>query len=1131
MSDAMHDDATRAQIEAAHPGRSTWLAANAGSGKTRVLTDRVARLLLHGVLPQNILCLTYTKAAASEMQNRLFARLGEWAMLDDDALRTRLAELGEDISGEGPRLDHARTLFARAIETPGGLRIQTIHAFCAALLRRFPLEAGISPLFRELEEQETRALQMQVLDEMAEGPHRELVVQLGELPGIGADLPNLLSEISGKRAAFADLPPEAEIWRAFGASAQITRADIAQSCFAPGDEELIRSWIPVLQSGGTNDCKAADKLAKIAGRDLNEDMILPLADVLLTKSGKAPFTAKIGSLPSKGLRKAHPELTARLNDLMQRIERARGELVARISAEQTVILHRFASQFLAAYTARKQQLGVLDFDDLIEGALRLLEDESQADWIRFRLDGGMDHILIDEAQDTSPRQWRLIDLLAQDLGAGEGARPGASRSIFVVGDFKQSIFSFQGAAPEAFREMSEKFRARLVAIGEDLQSRALRHSFRSAPAVLEFVDTVFAGNLEHSLGEPPAHLAFHEGFPGRVDLWPAVPEAEKPQKRPWHEPLDSTTPDDPKIQLAHMIAQQIAHMVRSGTIPAKNGPDGAEFRKIRPGDFLILVQRRELLFNEIIRACMAHGLPVAGADQLDLGEQLAVQDLVALLSFLALPQDDLSLAAALRSPLFGLSEEALYSVCHDRPDASLWESLKLRRDDHPQLVDDLEALLNATDFLTPFGLLERVLTRLGGRRRMLARLGAEAEDGIDSLLGLALQYERQAPATLSGFLGWLNIDDIKVKRQLADAGDRIRVMTVHGAKGLESPIVILPEMSERKAPKGSHVVDGPERLPLFKAPKNMATPLQDMAQDQARSREMAERNRLFYVAMTRAESWLILCAAGNVKDGGENWHAKARAAMDRLPATKIETPAGEGQRFQLGRWQEASQGGQGTEAPGSGPALPAWAQGRPAPPAPPPPTWTASQMEGPKSMPEEGLDPQMAAAARAHGTAVHLLLEHLPAFPAEMHEEMAAQLLGESPQTGHALKEVQMVLSRPDLGWIFASEGLSEVDLAARQGGRVLRGTVDRLIVSQEKVIVIDFKTNRIVPACPEETPLGILRQMGVYCSAIAQIYPGRDVDLRILWTAGPTLMRLPRQLALDSLAAPGGLDRDAPPS
>jgi ATP-dependent helicase/nuclease subunit A len=1107
----MMDEATRAQNRAAAPDRSTWLAANAGSGKTRVLTDRVARLLLGGTDPQKILCLTFTKAAASEMQNRLFRRLGRWAMLEARALYAELNELGIDGPIGTDRLAEARRLFARAIETPGGLKIQTIHSFCAGLLRHFPLEARVSPGFSELDDRSAALIRRQILEDMAAQSDPGAVAALA---GLASELrlDRLLETISRHAGALANPPTDEALARDLGIQAGLTDQDLLAEVLIGGEGQLLGALIPILLSGNKYDNGAARKLARAVQMGAVPSVLKVLEGAVLTGAGaKTPSCAKVGSLPGKELRKSRADELAPLLDefeaLMLRVEAARPQRVALDAFRKTRALYRFAAPFVARYAAFKAERGLLDFDDLIERAGALLSDPAVAPWVLYRLDGGIDHILVDEAQDTSPAQWQVIERLAEEFTAGDGAG-GGLRTLFVVGDKKQSIYSFQGADLRTFDRMRDGLATRHQAAGLTFQTLQLRHSFRSSPAILRIVDACFPEAVGAGLGGATVHEAFHPDRPGRVDLWVPVPKADKPARPHWSDPAEVDLQSEAHDVLADRIAAWIKATIVAGTrVTTKDGP-----RPLHAGDFLILVRKRSDLFRALIRCCKAAGLPVAGADRLTLGEELAVGDILSLLRFLALPEDDLSLAEALRSPLFGWSEAQLFALAQPRPKGGyLWQALREGKgqDATKAMLDELR---DAADFLRPYDLIERILTRHGGRKRLLARLGSEAEEGIDALLAEALNYERTSVPSLTGFLVWMDSGDTDIKRQSGGTGRAIRVMTVHGAKGLEAPVVILPDCARQSPPPGDPVLGRPGRPTLWRVARDEAPPAVAEAADLRRTTEDEENLRLLYVGMTRAESWLVVSAAGEVGKPGESWYRLVEAAMASAgaaagPAEGGSWDFGPGLRHAEGDWPDPLR--DAGEAAAPDPALPDWAG---LPPGPGPVRTrplSPSALGGAKALPGEG--GQDEETAKRHGTLVHRLLETLPPLD-PVRWANVARALGDGDGAA-ALAEAAAVLAAPDLAPLFGPDSLAEVDLAAPVadlGGRLVQGSIDRLIVRPDSVLAVDFKTNAVIPVRPEDVPDGILRQLGAYAGMLERLWPDRRIDLAIVWTREARLMPIP---------------------
>ena len=1124
------NEASRAQINAAAPATSVWLSANAGSGKTRVLTDRVARLLLQGVGPERILCLTYTKAAAMEMQNRLFKRLGEWAMMPDAKLRAALQEIGEDAI-DPDRLGRARTLFARAIEAPGGLKIQTIHSFCATVLRRFPLEAGVSPGFTEIDERVQARLIADLLDDMAESPAADAIDIVADLLSDDDGLRKLARAVAGAQDALADPWDWAAICDWAGIAPDLTEDQVIAIALDGGEADLASALIAHLDPANKAQAKLAARFGTMPWTAMGLFDLAELEAACLTMSGEKEGTPK--SIANAKVRDAMgPDLVAAYDALAERVADARPLRLGLMTARRTYALHRFAAAFLPRYAQAKALRGWLDFDDLIRATRRLLTTEKMAQWVLFRLDGGIDHILVDEAQDTSPAQWEIVKTLAAEFAAGEGARPEIARTIFVVGDKKQSIYSFQGADPKGFDLMRDHFAARLAEVDMPFHPGELLYSFRSAPVILSLVDRVANGAGAPGVGPDVLHKAYHGTRPGRVDLWPAIPETPKRDKVAWEDPQDLVTADHHTSLLANAIAKRIAAMLADGEpIMIKD-----ERRAVTAGDILILVQRRSGLFHKIIAALKTAELPVAGVDRAAIAEPLAVKDLIALMRFLALPEDDLSLATLLRSPICGWDEAALYDLAQPRAQGTfLWEVLRKSEQRWPETVAMLRDLRDQADFLRPYDLLERALIDHGGRLALIARLGPEAEDAIAAMLDQALAYEAMEVPSLTGFVGWLEAGEVTVKRDLAKPNGQIRVMTVHGAKGLEAPVVFLPDTAIAHHGGGNRIDlitadDGPclwPRADSATAAVRAALAARAQAQDE-------ERNRLLYVAMTRAESWLIVAAAGKVTnkdpDPTQSWYAAIADALQASAATPYAPPEIQGDgglRLQSGDWSPITTP---ADPPPPKIILPDWAM------TPAPPARRAEKGRSPSDLGGDkimaGTDEGLAeAAALRRGRLMHLLLEHLPPIPPAGWAAVAPAILAREPggvspdEVTALLGEAVANLTDPALAHLFAPDTLAEVMLTADTptlGGQML-GVIDRLIVADTHVLAVDFKTNAAIPDDPAAVPEGLLRQMGAYAAMLGAIYPDRRIETAILWTRAARLMPLPGPLVAAALTRAGG--------
>ena len=797
------------QGEATDPGVSAWVSASAGTGKTKVLTDRVLSLLLSGCPPQKILCLTFTRAAAAEMESRIFDYLGEWVVLDDASLEDKLFEILGDRPDATQRA-RARQLFAEVLDVPGGMHIETIHAFCQSLLRRFPLEARVSPHFTLVDERNADELldtaKEQILALARSGRDEALAEALSEItrhlhetafPGLLTSLATargrlrrLLGRHGGLKDTIAAPRP------LLGLAADETPDRLFDEAVSDEAHDLLglKLAVEILSGGSKTDKERAQKIkAWIESADREAYAFDAYADAFLTaKRHSGPVEIR-KSLITKKLSEAHPDVTEILDQEADRLARFLNKQRAATTAQATGALLKFASALLDTYQTLKSQRAFIDYDDLILEAGRLLKQQDVAPWVLYKLDEGLDHILVDEAQDTSPDQWEVITALAEAFFDTLDDQ-GPDRTVFAVGDLKQSIYSFQGADPAVFRRMRERFSKDVPAAGQDWREVDLSVSFRSTEAVLDAIDAVFASD-DAAEGvalddEAIKHHAFRNSDAGLVELWPPVEPLEQEAPTPWKPPVERIRGDSPPARLANLIAERIRRMIEDREILESQG------RPIRPGDIMILVRRRGPIVDEIVRALKARSIGVAGADRMILTEQIAVQDLMALGHFLLLPEDDLTLATILKSPLVGMEEDTLFNLAFGRT-GSLWAELARRQDDTSELSEayrTLVGLLARSDYSTPFEFYSNLLDARQGRRKMLASLGPDAADPLSEFLNLALDFEKTHVPSLQGFLHWMETGKAEIKRDLEQARpDAVRVMTVHGAKGLQAPIVFLPD--------------------------------------------------------------------------------------------------------------------------------------------------------------------------------------------------------------------------------------------------------------------------------------------------------------------------------------------------
>jgi ATP-dependent helicase/nuclease subunit A len=1156
--------ATPEQLKASDPAVCAWVAASAGSGKTQVLRDRVLRLLLTGVRPTGILCLTFTRAAAAEMANRIANRLRDWAVSDDAAL---VADLS-DLIGAPPNRETVRTarrLFARVLDAPGGMRIETIHAFCQSLLRRFPLEAGVVPHFRLIEERDQALLQFEARESML------VAARSGQSPSVAAALARvvgrisegrlneLLAEFLGERDRLATLEERMRstdsmrdaMARALGVPPGATVESIlAEACADHAFDAVLlrRAGQALLQGTKLDQDRGATLLEWLDHTtELRTGRFETCKEIYLTGEGEV-----LKRLATKGAVSAFPDIIAVLEAEARRVQAVLDRIRAADCLDDSHALTVLARDIEQRYRRLKVVNAALDYDDLILKARDLLQRRGIAPWVLYKLDGGIDHILVDEAQDTNHLQWDLIKALTEEFFSGQGAADDRQddreertpRTIFAVGDRKQSIFSFQGAEPEAAQEVHDFYAAFLPQGYAPRDPRPpfvdvpLDTSFRSTGAVLKLVDAVIAGPARDGVLEPGqtlTHGVHRRGQEGLIELWPRCQPVAVAEPEPWAPPQVTPGPPAPHERLAQAIAAKIAGMVGHDRLESKD-------RVIRAGDIMVLVRARDPFVLSLVRALKKENIAVSGIDRLRLLEDIAVMDLMAFADFLLLPEDDLNLAALLKSPLFDISEADVLKLCVDRGSASVWSRLNAMAPEslfYREAADLLGKYLSQADFNAPFALFADLLSAGGGRKRIHARLGPEADEAIDEFLNLALAYAQTDTPSLQGFLHWIRSTSSIVKRELGNADvDQVRIMTVHGAKGLQAPIVFLadkPNFDNRSSGLFWIEAAGTE-LPLWSPRKAADVDLTKKAREKALEKRRQETNRLLYVALTRAEDRLYVCGRLSLRKAPEaGWHEQVAAAFATLPGaleTKLENwPAPKGiatdegwigDHFHYKEPQTAT-----LERAQEKPSLtiedltpPLWARvpvaGEPDPPRP----LIPSRPSGPEPAVISPIAADQGYRFK-RGLLVHRLLELLPAVPAPDRTAAAERYLRRpihGLDTGEAddiRDEVLRILADPDLAPLFGPQSLAEVPVVATLRGldgrtEVVTGQIDRLLVRERDCVILDYKSNRPAPMQASQVASAYLRQLAAYKAAIAAVYPGKSIACKILWTAGPTLMAIP---------------------
>jgi ATP-dependent helicase/nuclease subunit A len=1136
-------DVLRVQAEVSDPGVSAWVAANAGSGKTHVLAQRVINLLLAGVAPEKILCLTFTKAAAANMAKRVFDTLGRWTTLDDAALDAAIG--GRSGRMPAARRALARRLFARALETPGGLKVQTIHAFCTQLLHQFPFEANVAARFTVLDE----TAQMQLLEELtlsallegASAPESGLGRALGIAMTAGADqtFRDVVREAIGRRDAFVEWRIRAgsvdnavaELSRALGVAPEDSLDSVEAEFFA-GSSIPESEWPAIaaeLARGNKTDCEQAQRFTALIGLTGANRIELYL-EIFCTHEGNPRKSIVTRAVKDAGL-------VARLNAEQARVCAILDRRNAVVCRDRSGALLTVVDAVLRRYAAEKERRGLLDYDDLIDKTLALLTNVDAA-WVHYKLDLGVDHLLIDEAQDTSDKQWEIVWLLVAEFTAGKGARD-LARTVFAVGDEKQSIFSFQDAAPKQFAAMHRHFQKAHAAAGMGFVFREFKHSFRSGGNVLAAVDEVFkipamAASVTADTDGFPPHIALPDAPPSLVEIW----EPEKPDERQeiegWDAPFDTVSETSPRVKLAQRIARAVRRLVDDGT------PVGIERRAARYGDVLVLVRQRGPLFEAIIRALKNERVEVAGADRLVLTEHIAVMDLMALADALLLPADDLALAAVLRSPLFGFSDEDLFAIAADRGRSTLHAALRKKaseREIFAQAAARLEALRERAQRQSPFAFYAAVLGAGGGRKSFHARLGAEANDALDEFLNLALDYERREVPSLQGFVAWLRAARAEVKRDMEIARDEVRVMTVHGAKGLEAPVVILADtMTQPSGPRPPRLLALADGAVVWAGRKDDDVAAVAAARAAALSEAEDEYRRLLYVAMTRAADRLIICGADGERQRPKGcWYDLVVEPLRPFLIEEGDTGAGKTWHFRKEPSAVAD-----LPAPAAAPAmvarspaLPQWLQQPPAPQA------RRSILIAPSDAFEADdgrafAHGRASAAERrkalARGRIVHRLMQSLPDIPPEARRAAIEHYLKNAAadftpaERAEMARHVLTILNDLVFADLFAPGSRAEVPIVgrlSRTGAPALTvaGQVDRLAVTRDCVLLADYKTDRVPPRAPAAVPEHYTVQLALYRAVLGRVYPAKTIRAALIFTEGPIVIE-PAGAALDAALA-----------
>lgn len=1166
------------QAAAANPLKSVWVGASAGTGKTKVLIDRVLRLMLPregmgaetATRPEKVLCLTFTKTAAAEMSNRIYHDLAKWAVVEETTLVKDLTKL-LGVAPNAETIQEARRLFARVLDTPGGLKIMTIHSFCQSVLKRFPVEAGLPPHFELMDEQSAVEYLLRCQHDMiaaAKNNPASPVAASFALLALHLDqtaMSDLMAKVMAKRSLLAAIFARhgdtgtaadktiAAVYDHLNLTPAMTEESILATVgnIPEASEVSLRHALrALLESKGKTDLEKAAAMQPWLEQPARRAALLPLyRTAFFTGTGELRKT-----LATKKVIEACPDIIETMTREAQRLEAIEAQLAAVRLAALNAALLTVAAEMVGRYERHKAATDKLDFDDLIIRASALLDAKDMVGWVLYKLDEGIDHILVDEAQDTSPAQWRVVRAIADEFLSGTGSRDDTVRTLFVVGDEKQSIFSFQGADPAAFAEMQGYFGQKVKNI-QDGWEIFLEYSFRSTRTVLEVVDGVFGleavrRGVVADAARQVLHRPFRAGHAGMVELWPLIAAQASTPAEPWQMPVDIEPGDNAASRLAQKMAQTIKNWLVTGEkLESKNRP-------IRAGDVMILVQSRGGFVDMIMRALKEADVPVAGIDRMTLTEEISVMDLLAVAGFALQPRDDLTLATILKSPLIGLDEEELFQLCHGRK-GHLWDAV---RDQKPEIANWLKTRMERSGYHTPYEFFAEILNTpcvadgRTGRRALYARLGMDIQDALDEFLNSCLHFEQSHTPSLQTFVTWFLQGEAQIKReQESHKADQVRIMTVHASKGLQAPIVFLPDTVKilhdhnkgrvRLLWPSEHAVnDGAEgaTVPLWSPRKEFDAPVYADAQEAAAEKQMEEYRRLLYVALTRAEDRLYIAGHHGTRKPKEGcWYKLVENAFPAgtefapfvVDGAEITDEDGTPQMIRriahpqtVPPVAEKQVEADSMAAEAMRKPLPVWAtvapQTEPVPPVPLAPS-KPGEDEPPVKSPLGGEDDNYRFK---RGVIMHHLLEVLPQLPADTWGATIAAWL-KRPALGLAdavqesfAQEILDVLHHPSFAPIFGAGSRAEVPVVGLTGKqalspKILSGQIDRLCVTETEVLVVDYKTNRPPPAAESDIPVIYLKQMAAYRAILQKIYPDKPVRCALLWTDGPDLMPISEKL------------------
>jgi ATP-dependent helicase/nuclease subunit A len=1092
----------------ADPSYSLWVSASAGTGKTKILIDRVLSLLVQGIEINKILCMTFTNAAAQEMLERIYQETTNWIAHSETELFICLEKLLH--RPPAPQEMRKATSLLEDITHPLNiLKVKTIHSFCSDIAHKFALEMDLNPSIQILDHTELKAFIKEV---------KSRIFLKKEIFNTGLNIISQITEAKLEEIIEVIITSKTKLEAVFCNDIDTIENKLKYlfKCNNLSNiEELLKDFcnhtthsklLPlgnIIKAGGITDLDKAQRIESWLNSAL-EIKISKIEDYLscfLKKDGE-----KLKKVFSLGVTsKLDISLLDTIQDLCYEYIENKKSLCL---IENTKLFLKLSQFVLEQYQQYKKSKNSLDYNDLITKTANILRSENMSNWILYKLDHQIEHILVDEAQDTSAEQWLIIDSLSTEFFSGVSAIE-VPRSIFIVGDEKQSIFSFQGANPEIFNLMQQYFKERILASTGKFAEITLDTSFRSAPIILDCVDKVFNDPiLQRSVTTKPhiLHTAHRSNYEGSIEVWPLVKsiKLDSYKHESWNLPVKRVEKYNASKVLAKLLALKIKEWLSKGKFLSSYD------RNLLPSDIMVLVRKRSEFIDHFIDYCKKFHIPISGKDRINLKDQIVFEDLLSLAKFALLPEDDLNLACLLKSPIIGITEEELFQLCHTRH-SSVWNSLIEKQTTNKRfkkITEELMLYFNMADFMSPFEFFYKVLEIYDGKKKFISRLGLQVTDILEEFLRQAEKFEKDANISLQSFVIWIERNTFDTKNQTSSL-NTIQIMTVHSAKGLQAPVVILADPMD--IPENNELLYWLDDIPVWPAKQSLLNQECTLLKQQYLKQQLDEYYRLLYVALTRAEDELIICGYEKLSVLSSNsWYQLLWQKLYTDSSLKMFECLGDMEIEAFTSPYYIKLGAQhmfyplSTENTSQATLLPSFLEE---------PFIEAAHKYFKPTESIETSDENFFLK----GQVMHRLLEFLPSIPQDYHRSLAASLLQSlslpTLEVGLDNKALT-ILNDKNFDFIFYNKNsIAEVNIAGYLEilGETffVSGKIDRLILEENEVIIIDYKTNKILPKTEADIKLSYLKQILTYRQLIKKIFPQKNIRIMLLWTEEKNLMEI----------------------